>query len=197
VAGAILAGLLLAAAALPLAAQPPARVSLAPELSEVGLGDAFEVDVQVDAVSDLAAYQFTLAFDPAIAQYARLRPGDFLSSTGRTVFTSERAGEDFVAFAAASRGSTPDAPGVSGDGILATVRFQAREVGEGALTVREVTLLDSHGADLAHTERGGAVVVRGEPTPTPPTGSATPPSPTPGGPPEAVILLPITMKNRR
>lgn len=186
--------LFLAAGALPLAAQPPAQLRIVPEVSEVGLGENFEVEVEVSGVSDLAAYRFTLEFEPRAVTYVRIRPGDFLSSTGRTVYVAPVVvRENYVVFTAASRGQTPEEPGVSGTGTLAVARFGAANAGESTLGLNEVILLNTQENDLPHAEHGARVRVIAEPTPT------LGPSPTPAGSPTptapaAIIDLPIASK---
>ncbi len=51
----------------------PVTVRIDPVWQTAGLGVPFTVNVVVDNVVNLGAYEFTLGFDPAILQYVRIQ----------------------------------------------------------------------------------------------------------------------------
>lgn len=151
--------------------QPPSQVT--------ETGAQFTVDVVVDQVVNLGAYEFTLAFDPAVVSFVGVARGPFLGSTGRSVNCLGPYPEDgAVRFACVTLGAEPDGP--SGTGLLATVTFSALAAGASVLDLTHVILADISGAPLPHTDLQGqvTVVVGSTPTPCPggicPTATATP-----------------------
>lgn len=67
-----------------LAASDPV-IRFSPSSSTVDPGATLFVDIVVDNVLDLGAFQFTVAFDSTVVQVQDVTLGSFLGSTGRTV----------------------------------------------------------------------------------------------------------------
>ena len=168
------------------APEPGATVCVQPPALTVPPGTDFSVDVVVDEVSNLGAYEFTLVFDPNIIALRGVSNGPFLGSTGRTVSCLDPTlGVGSVHFVCTTLGPVPG--GASGSGVLATVRFLALAEGSSPLDLQNVVLTDITGGSIPVTEQDGTATVSSGPTPTPPptatpTSTFTPgPSPTPGG----------------
>ncbi len=161
------------------------RVCVQPAALSIGLGDNFSVDVAVDSVSGLGAYQFTLVFDPNIVAFSSVSNGFFLGSSGRVVFCdSPRLTLNSVRFACVTLGPTPPAP--SGSGVLARVTFLAIGAGTSPLDLQNVILADIDGNQIPAADQDGSVTVLIGPTPTPtitptpgPTFTPTPTAPLP------------------
>lgn len=119
----------------------------------------FTVQVVVNNVTNLGAYEFELAFDPGIIAYVSVANADFLGSTGRTVACpAPILGPTSVRFGCVSQGTSPPAP--SGSGALATVTFVAAAPGTSPLTLALATLSDPLGSDIPVTATGGQAVVQ-------------------------------------
>jgi hypothetical protein len=170
------------------APEPGATVCVQPPSLFVAPGTNFSVDVVVDEVSNLGAYEFTLAFDPNVLALTGVSNGPFLGSTRRTVSCLDPTlGVGSVHFVCITLGPAPG--GASGSGVLATVRFLALAEGSSPLDLQNVILAaaDIVGTPIAVTAQDGTVSVSSGPTPTPlptgtPTNTPTPgASPTPGG----------------
>jgi len=166
--------------------EPGATVCVQPPELMVPPGTEFSVDVVVDEVSNLGAYEFTLVFDPNIVALMGISNGSFLGSTGRTVNCLDPTlGVGSVRLVCTTLGPAPGGP--NGSGVLATVRLLALAEGSSPLHLQDVTLADIGGTSIPSTVQDGAVTVSSGPTPTPaptstPTSTSTPgPSPTPGG----------------
>jgi hypothetical protein len=181
-----------------------------PPSSVTAGGGAFSIGVRVTGVSDLGAYEWQIAYDPAVVQLLDAPPplywdGGFLGSSGRSVSClhpilppTEDLPPGNVRFGCGTVGS---APGVSGDGLLSSIRFLP--VASGAPNIQFVCagLSDPWGADIPisnvppcvaavtptpggdETPPPGATEtpVPGQPTPTAslPAATATPTGPTP------------------
>jgi hypothetical protein len=147
-------------------------------------GGSFEVRVEVEGVTNLAAFELKLAFDPSVLVYEGVEAGPFLGSTGRSVscldpdfFTPQR---DIFFFACSTVGPEPLGP--SGAGVLAKVRFRPGDRGPSPLGLSVVRLADIAGQDIpAAVQQGSVTIGRSAGTPVP---TATPvgTSPGPGGP---------------
>src|ERR1035437_9944500 len=141
-------------------------LSIQPSTNTVGIGDHLTAAVNIAGVVDLYAQQFDLSFDPSVLRALIVSPGAFLSggvgfipglidnTAGTILFTA-----DILSGAV---------PGISGDGILASIEFTALGAGTSSLTLSNVVLLDSNLADIpVGSVLGGAVSVAGTATPEP------------------------------
>jgi len=119
-------------------------VSIQPPVLTTGVGNFFDVFVNISNVTDLFAYQFDISFDPTILSAVNVAEGSFLLSGGFTTsffpgFIDNTAGS--ITFAA---GSLIGAiPGVSGSGTLATLNFEGLTLGTSSVNLSNVILLDS------------------------------------------------------
>ena len=118
------------------AVEIPASVSYAFSQTPVHIGDTFTLDIRTDNVSDLAGWQFDIAFDPAILEAVDVIEGDFLKMDGGTTFFQsgriDNAGGKITGLIAGriSEG------GVSGSGSVLRARFKAKSEGETELTLQ-------------------------------------------------------------
>lgn len=93
-----------------------------PAMIAVDQGDSFTVDIRVDNVQDLAAFDVTLHFNPDHLQVTSLAMGSFLSSGfGGSDFDN---GTGIINFYNAIISGEPG----SGSGVLFTVHFTAKMV---------------------------------------------------------------------
>jgi len=187
---AVVALTILAASAVsrPASAQAPAAtptpgtlVRISPTSQSAVAPGEMVVDVVVDGVVDLAAYEFELSFAPDVLTFVAAGSGTFLGSTGRTVtcfhpLVDSTSGT--VRFACVTTGPTP--PGPSGSGVLATVRLGTSCTGSSPLLLKTALLSQPLGTGMPTQLQGGSADVTGPPcrTPTPtgtlPTAAVTP-----------------------
>jgi hypothetical protein len=203
-------GLLIAAAS---AARAPddtsaaqgATVRLLPSSQNVQRGDTFTIDVAAENVTNLAAFEFTISFDPDILSAGSIQESGFLGSTGREVWCEGPLTEPpyvspgNVKFGCNTRRADTALP--SGSGVLATVTFVAIGAGVSPLTFGMLQLANNETANCCDpiTVREAAVRVVGPDDPTPeslpPTPTRNPramtPTPIPGAPtPRSGPVLP-------
>jgi len=132
-------------------------VLIDPPSQSVRVGDYFVVDVMARDVSNVAAYDFTVQFDPNILILSGISNGTFLGSTGRGVFCPTPTVSDRqVRFGCVSSGS---APGASGTGLLAEITFQAAAPGTSSLDLPAYALADPFGNTISAAAAGGSVFV--------------------------------------
>ena len=102
----------------------------------IHLGDTFTLNIRAENVSNLAGWQFDIAFDPAALEAVDINEGDFLKTDGGSTFfqggsIDNAAGK--ITQLSAARLSTQ---GVSGTGTLLQVRFKAKATGETQLLLQ-------------------------------------------------------------
>jgi Cohesin domain/PEP-CTERM motif len=124
----LLWSLTIAALSLPTGA-PAATISLQGPAAAITVGNTFLVNVNVATAGseNIWAYQFDILFDPAILQFTDATDGTFLPAADLAFATLTWApytpGDGAITGISNSLSGT--APGVSGAGLLAQVRFLA------------------------------------------------------------------------
>jgi hypothetical protein len=142
---------------------PPALTSViaAPNLV-VGVGGDFEVTITITNSVDLAAYQFTVGYDPTIIEFVSAANSPYLESTGRTlgglVGPSGPAGS--VTFGAFTTGATPPGPTNPGMNTLAVLTFHAKQAGFTPLTLSGTLVSDTAGITRLANKIDGSVLVK-------------------------------------
>lgn len=126
-------------------AAPVLRVT--PSLTNATVGSSFSVDIEISGVSDLFGWQLDLNFGPVgLLNAMPATEGSFLGAP--TSFfdggTVDNSGGTVTTMFNALAG----AAGVSGDGILASISFQAMAVGSATLGLMNVQLVDSNLDDI-------------------------------------------------
>ena len=102
----------------------------------IHLGDAFTFDVRAESISDLAGWQFDIAFDPAVLEAIEVSEGDFLKTdSGSTFFQSGRIDNAAGKITGLIAGRISEG-GVSGSGSVLQVRFKAKSEDETELALR-------------------------------------------------------------
>ncbi len=138
-------------------------VGIQPAISNQSLGSFFDVFVDIEDVIDLFAFQFDISFDPAVLHAVSTAEGSFLPTGGDTFFIpgiiDNTTGS--ISFTADSL-LGPD-PGVTGNGHLAVLSFEASGLGTSPISLSNWILLDSTLSDISFTSKNGSVNVP-EPT---------------------------------
>jgi hypothetical protein len=139
-----------------------------PPSQEVAPGEYFSVDVVVQNVTNLGAYDFTLIYNPNIISFDSVSNLTFLGSTGRTVSCPPPVADGWVLrFGCVTTGLA--IPGPSGSGQLAEIIFRAADPvpspGWTVLELQDIGLADPLGGSIAAATAGGSVSVLA-PTPT-------------------------------
>jgi len=144
---------------LALAAAQAATVSIEPSSLTVGVGSAFDLNVDISGVSDLFAFQFDVVFNPEVLSATSVIEGAFLPSGGTTAFvpgTIDNVGGEISVTADSLVGAVP---GVSGDGVLATLHFAALATGTSDISLSNIILLDSNLGTIDSTSADGSVTI--------------------------------------
>jgi len=144
-----------------------ATVRIDPASAAGPVGGIFDLNVNVAEISDLYAYQFDLAFDAGTLSASTVTESPFLSGGGATVFVPGNIDNTAGTITFIVNSLLGPTPGVDGTGALAAIRFTGKAVGASPVTLSNVLLLDSTGADIAATIENGSVTVSGTVGPEP------------------------------
>ena len=98
-------------------------------------GDTFTLDLRAENVSDLAGWQFDIAFDPMVLEAIDVSEGDFLKTGGGTTFFQSGSIDNATGKITGLSAARLSAQGVSGTGTLLQVTFKAKSAGETHLTL--------------------------------------------------------------
>ncbi len=103
-----------------------------PLLSSAMQGETFTVDIMIDNVEELYAWQVNMSFDPNILEFVSWVEGDFLADQPEGTWNATMIEEDYMLINVLTYGSYL---GVSGSGRLMTATFRALGMGESALNI--------------------------------------------------------------
>ncbi|MEO5734585.1 MAG: cohesin domain-containing protein [Rubrivivax sp.] len=130
------------------AAQAVPVLSITASPATAVVGSPLALDVRITDIVDLYAFQFSLAFNPAVLQAMPATEGPFLSAGGGTFFgggtVDNTAGK--VSFVIDSL--IGPVAGVNGSGSLARILFNVTAAGTSPLTFANVLFLNSAQNDI-------------------------------------------------
>jgi hypothetical protein len=138
-----------------------ATVQLVPEQSTIGVGENLQIDVAIPDAANLVAYEFTIAFDPAVVHVQGVKDGGLLGSAGGSVTTlgpdidMETGSLKFGALTLGA-GQVP-----SGPGVLATLSLSAVGVGMSPLDLCQAQMFEATDDPLVVAVQDGRVTVEG------------------------------------
>jgi general secretion pathway protein D len=142
--------------------EPPPRqagpVTLSVRAAEgtVPVGQETRLDVLIAGIEDLAEGTLTVSYDPRVLEFRRATEGEFLKREGAGSVVAEvnpAAGTVVLQLKRAE-----GARGVSGAGVLATLAFAAKALGQSPVVIQPPRLLSAAKAALPAT--GGQGIVR-------------------------------------
>ena len=96
----------------------------------IHIGDTFTFDVRAESVSDLAGWQFDIAFDPTVLEAVGVSEGDFLQTDGGTTFFQGGRIDNAAGKITGLIAGRISEGGVSGSGSVLQVRFKAKSEGD-------------------------------------------------------------------
>ena len=100
-------------------------------------GDTFTLDIHAENVSDLAGWQFDIAFDPAALEAISVSEGDFLKMDGGSTFFQSGSIDNTAGKIGGLSAARLSGGGASGTGTLLQVRFKAKSAGETELALQK------------------------------------------------------------
>ncbi len=108
------------------------------------------VDIDIQNADAIGAWESEVLYDPSYLVFLRWSPGAFLGSTGRSTSCQQVIQATTIHVGCGTPG-TPSPPGPSGDGLLATVYFRPKAVGQTCLLMTDAATSDVLGNSLLTT----------------------------------------------
>ena len=116
--------------------------------SPIHVGDTFTLGIRADNVSDLAGWQFDIAFDPALLEAVSVSEGDFLKTDGGSTFFQkgliDNGSGKITGLSVALLGDH----GASGSGDILHVQFKAKSGGNTEIALRNFQFGSIHGKEI-------------------------------------------------
>jgi len=101
---------------------------------QVAKGGTFPVNLQISGAQNVYSVPVQLNYNPAMLTLVNVSNGTFLSQDGQAVALMHREDET-VGQLTITASRPPGAGGVSGQGTVVTITFQAKENGQTPLTI--------------------------------------------------------------
>jgi general secretion pathway protein D len=149
------------------------EIRLQPTKKRVGVGDRFNVAVQIDASQQVSHLPITLRYNDKRLQVLDVWSGDFIGSKKESQFLSEFSEPGRIVLGASRLGNRQ---GVQGQGTVAFVRFRALTEGRAVVKFEKGKALDRALEPIQPLKKKRAVIQVG------PKGSASEPFETPERP---------------
>lgn len=124
----------------------------------VNTGDSFSAAINIEAVRNLAGFQFDVVFDPTVLEVVSVEEGTFLSATGSTYWLPpniDNATGVIADIACAKTGSG----GATGTGTLASITFRAVGGGESDIRLQNIKLSSPMGETIPATSTDANVTI--------------------------------------
>ncbi len=144
-------------------ADAPAHVRAEARKVERGGEEYIRVDVLVENVSDLGAFEFILKFDGSLLEVSEdsIEEGPFLATSGRETFCqSPSVDSNALRYACVTLGEQPRA-GAEGGGLLASVYFKPKGEGDAPIEFDRAQLANPPGDRIEAVWESGRISVAG------------------------------------
>ena len=102
----------------------------------IHIGDTFTFDIRAENVSDLAGWQFDIAFDPTALEALAVSEGDFLKSNGGSTFLQGGRVDNSAGKITGLNAALLSDSGASGSGTILHVQFKAKSEGETSVALQ-------------------------------------------------------------
>ncbi|MBN2567292.1 hypothetical protein JXB02_04370 [Candidatus Woesearchaeota archaeon] len=147
---------------LPLLQGSPAQLGFSVP-SGIQNGDTFAVDITIDGVQDLDAWELKVDVDDTRLAYVSLVEGPFLNENGgRTTTCPLPSDQGAGTYLFSCFHNPPFVSGTDGSGVLATLTLTAQQDGTSSLMLSDILLKDPSQATLAYSSSTGSVLVGGQ-----------------------------------
>jgi general secretion pathway protein D len=150
------------------AAQPPAGqpaaasapmgsaiVSFDPPTVDQAVGSTFAVNVNLAGGQNVFSVPLQITYNPRVLQVVNVSNGTLLSQDGQTVALVNRD-DSMAGILQVTASRPPGTPGISGDGSVFTITFQARSPGQSTLSINRAALKN---ASMQSTPASGSQAI--------------------------------------
>jgi hypothetical protein len=117
-----------------------ANVAVYPSIVAAGQGQSFVVNITISSVKRLYGWEFKLNWTSSYLDAVSVSEGPFLKTGGNTFFTNRISNTEGHLIVDCTLLGT--IPGVTGEGVLASITFHVKTAGQCLLDLYDVSLLD-------------------------------------------------------
>ena len=128
----------------------------------IHIGDTFTLDIRAENITDLAGWQFDIAFDPAMLEALNVTEGDFLKQNGANTFSQSGSINNGTGRITGLNALRLSPSGVTGTGTLLKVDFKAKREGETTLILQNVLFASAKGESIAVSPHETCIVIEGQ-----------------------------------
>jgi general secretion pathway protein D len=136
-----------------------AFVRLSPSTPELSSGSRVTVSGAIENAQNAAALSFSISFNPRVVRLVSVQDGGFMSRDGRTATVSPRVDNE-AGTAAVSLSRQSGTPGVSGNGVLFSLVFEAVGAGPASIDFTQASISDAAQTPLLISASGTQVTVK-------------------------------------
>ena len=111
------------------------KLSFSMDETPVQVGDTFTLHLNIENVTDLSGWQFDVAFDPNMLEAVEVVGGNFLEQGGETPFFQSGNIDNEAGIITGLSAARFSNEGVNGTGILLSIKFMAKTIGEAQVTL--------------------------------------------------------------
>ena len=122
-------------------------------------GDTFQVPVQIENARKASSASFEISYDTGMLKLLQVTNGGFLGQDGQPVAVVQRADEQ-TGKLNVTLSRPPSSPGVSGNGTLAVITFQANRAGTAPLDIIPARMQSSSQESLLAEGAEASVTIR-------------------------------------
>jgi len=131
----------------------PVVLYVEPQTIQGAIGQNFTININISNVIDLYGWSFKLSWETTILEVVNVTEGAFLRSGGDTFFIPKI--NNTAGHITADCTLLGNVPGVSGNGLLATIEFHVKDGGACDLILYETMLINSAEQSVVHTVVNG------------------------------------------
>jgi hypothetical protein len=137
---------------------PAPQLYIDPSESNVWVRQIFSVNITILNIEDLYGFEFKLNYNTTILDCVEVIEGPFLKSAGSTYILKQEINDTLglAEFAVSLYGTET---GVTGSGVLATLKFNATGVGSSLLHLFDTLLGNSSALSIEHLVYDGSVKI--------------------------------------
>ena len=128
----------------------------------IHIGDTFTFDIRAENITNLAGWQFDVAFDPAILEALTVTEGDFLKQESVSTFFQGGSINNGTGRITGLNGLRLSSSGATGSGSLLKVDFRAKGTGETQLRLQNLLFANTGGESIAVSPHETIIIIEGQ-----------------------------------
>ena len=138
------------------------EVKVLSESTNVNINETFIIDINISSLAEIYAADFSLGFNSSLIMALNASEGNFLKKDGASTFVAVKKINNTAGYVQIGSTRFNTQTGVTGNGSLARIEFQAINLGTSSLDFIKLALLDSNLNEVNISTNRGMVNVLDE-----------------------------------